>query len=248
MHARVDGERIQLLTRTGLDWSRRYRFTIEALRSLPVKMAYIDGELCALRPDGVPAFSRLQAAMDEGRTDDLIFIAFDLLYLNGKSTAARPHIERKERLRALFARPIRGLRFSDHVVGNGRRFHEEACRLGVEGVIPKRVDRPYAAWSGRTRISAGGLMWTWPSCWQGAGANALPMLRVPVHLKHAPPGSCEGATGFPVRSESYRGCWALVMGAKCRAAVHAPPLLTSDGPRLDLYDDREALEGLEHAA
>ena len=78
-----------LLTRTGLDWSPRYPSTIEALRSLPVKTAYLDGELCTLRPDGVPAFSHLQAAMDEGRTDDLIFIVFDLLYLNGKSTAAR---------------------------------------------------------------------------------------------------------------------------------------------------------------
>src|SRR5499427_10743855 len=119
MHARLDNGKIQLLTRTGLDWSRRYRFTIEALRSLPVKTAYLDGELCALRPDGVPAFSRLQAAMDEGRTNDLVFIVFDLLYLNGKSTAALPLIDRKDRLRALFARPIGRLRFSDHVVGNG---------------------------------------------------------------------------------------------------------------------------------
>src|SRR5262249_6898163 len=111
--------------------------------SLPVKAAYLDGALCALRPDGVPAFSRLQAAMDEGRTDDLVFIVFDLLYLGGKSMAALPLIERKERLRSLFARSIRGLRFSDHVVGNGRRFHEDACRLGVEGVISKRIDRPY---------------------------------------------------------------------------------------------------------
>src|SRR5262245_59977974 len=69
MHARIDDGRAQLLTRTGLDWSKRYRFTIDALRSLPVKSAYIDRELCAVRPDGVPAFSRLQAAMDEGRTD-----------------------------------------------------------------------------------------------------------------------------------------------------------------------------------
>jgi DNA ligase D-like protein (predicted ligase) len=143
MHARVDGERIQLLTRTGLDWSRRYRFRIEALRSLPVKMAYIDGELCALRPDGVPAFSRLQAAMDERRTDDLIFFAFDLLYLDGKSTAALPLIERKERLRSLFAREIRGLRFSDHIVGDGPRFREQACKMGVEGVVSKRIDRAY---------------------------------------------------------------------------------------------------------
>jgi len=70
MHARLDRGKIQLLTRTGLDWSRRYPRTIEVLRSLRVKTAYLDGELCALRPDGVPAFSRLQAAMDEGRTHD----------------------------------------------------------------------------------------------------------------------------------------------------------------------------------
>src|SRR5262245_28414365 len=95
MHARLDRSKIQLLTRTGLDWSRRYPRTIEALRSLPVKSAYLDGELCALRPDGVPAFSRLQAAMDEGRTDDLVFIVFDLLHLNGRSITALPLIERK---------------------------------------------------------------------------------------------------------------------------------------------------------
>jgi len=144
MHARLDRGKIQLLTRTGLDGSRRYPRTVEALRSLPVKTAYLDGELCALRPDGVPAFSRLQAAMDEGRTDDLVYIVFDLLYLNGKSTAALPLIERKERLRTLFSRPIPGLRYSDHVVGNGSRFREQVCKMGVEGVISKRVDRPYA--------------------------------------------------------------------------------------------------------
>ena len=54
MHARIDGDNIQLLTRTGLDWSHRYKRTIEALRSLKVKSAYLDGELCALNADGVP--------------------------------------------------------------------------------------------------------------------------------------------------------------------------------------------------
>ena len=48
MHARIDGRDIKLLTRTGLDWSHRYRRTIEALGSLKVKSAYLDGELCAL--------------------------------------------------------------------------------------------------------------------------------------------------------------------------------------------------------
>jgi bifunctional non-homologous end joining protein LigD len=131
MHAQLVDGKAQLLTRTGLDWSQRYRFTISALPALPVKSAYLDGELCALGPDGVPAFSRLQAAMDEGRTDALVFMAFDLLFLNGKSTAGLPLLERKERLRSLLARPAPGLRFADHVVGDGPRFREHACKLGV---------------------------------------------------------------------------------------------------------------------
>jgi ATP-dependent DNA ligase len=45
MHARIDGRDIKLLTRTGLDWSHRYRRTIEALRSMRVKTAYLDAEL-----------------------------------------------------------------------------------------------------------------------------------------------------------------------------------------------------------
>ena len=57
MHARIDGDQVKLLTRTGLDWSHRYRRTIEALGSLKVKSAYVDGELCALYPNGVPSFS-----------------------------------------------------------------------------------------------------------------------------------------------------------------------------------------------
>ena len=144
MHARLDNGRIQLLTRTGLDWSHRYRYTIDALKALPVKTAYIDGELCALRKDGVSSFSRLQAAMDRGHTDDLIFFAFDLLFLQGQDTAGLPLVQRKERLQSLFRKPIPGLRYSDHVIGDGPRFLKHACDLALEGVISKRLDRPYA--------------------------------------------------------------------------------------------------------
>ena len=56
MHARIDGGKIQLLTR--LDWSHRYRRTIEALASLKATTAYVNGELCALNADGVPARER----------------------------------------------------------------------------------------------------------------------------------------------------------------------------------------------
>ena len=106
MHARIDSGKVKLLTRTGLDWSHRYKRTIEALRSLKVKAAYLDGELCALNAGGVPVFSRLQAAMDEGRTDQLVFFAFDLLFLNGESTAQLDDVENLSQ-RGLFVRAER---------------------------------------------------------------------------------------------------------------------------------------------
>jgi bifunctional non-homologous end joining protein LigD len=73
--------------------------------------------------------------MDEGRTDQLVFFAFDLLYLNGESTAQLPLIKRKERLKPLFNKETQGLRYSEHVFTDGPRFREYACKLGLEGII-----------------------------------------------------------------------------------------------------------------
>ena len=129
MHACIDGSDVRLLTRTGLDWSHRYQATVAALRVLNVQSAYIDGELAAVRPDGVTSFSRLQAAMDDGHTGDLVFFPFDLLFLNGESTAALPLIERKERLEPLFTIGAPRLRFSEHVIGNGPKFREREHSL-----------------------------------------------------------------------------------------------------------------------
>ena len=48
MAARVDNGRVQLLTRTGLDWTGKYPSAIAALANVKAKTAYIDGELCGL--------------------------------------------------------------------------------------------------------------------------------------------------------------------------------------------------------
>jgi ATP-dependent DNA ligase len=61
-------------------------------------------------------FSWVQAA---GSTDQLVFFAFDLLYLNGESTAQLPLIQRKERLQRLFKKESHGLRYSERVVSDG---------------------------------------------------------------------------------------------------------------------------------
>ena len=61
MHARIDRGKVQLITaRSGLDLTSKYLATAGALKALPVARAYLDGELCAMRPDGTTSFSLMQ--------------------------------------------------------------------------------------------------------------------------------------------------------------------------------------------
>jgi bifunctional non-homologous end joining protein LigD len=64
MHARLDRGAVRLLTRTGLDWTHKYPAIAAAVSSLDARQAYLDGELCGVRPDGVTSFSMIQTASD----------------------------------------------------------------------------------------------------------------------------------------------------------------------------------------
>jgi bifunctional non-homologous end joining protein LigD len=144
MHARLDHGKAQLLTRSGLDWTHKYPPIASALSSLPVQQAYLDGELCGVRPDGKTSFSLIQAASDTGNADALAFFLFDLLYLDGEMISSAPLVERKERLRGLLSNAGAPLQYSDHQIGRGADFYARACELSLEGIISKRADAPYA--------------------------------------------------------------------------------------------------------
>jgi bifunctional non-homologous end joining protein LigD len=142
MHARLDRGAVRLLTRTGLDWTHKYPAIAAAVSSLRVDQAYLDGELCGVRPDGITSFSMIQNASDSGNAAGLMFFLFDLLYLDGENVSARPLIERKARLAALLSDARSPLQYSDHQVGQGRAFHEKACAMSLEGIVSKRTDAP----------------------------------------------------------------------------------------------------------
>jgi DNA ligase D-like protein (predicted ligase) len=144
MHARLDRGEVRLLTRNGLNWTAKYPQIARAVAALPARQAYLDGELCGVRPDGITSFSMIQLASDAGNAAGLVFFLFDLLYLDGEDLTARPLIERKERLAALLAKAGSPLQFSDHQIGLGPAFYQMACPLGVEGIVSKRGDTPYA--------------------------------------------------------------------------------------------------------
>jgi ATP-dependent DNA ligase len=140
MHARLDLGKTQLLTRTGLDWTPKYPPISAALSALSVKQAYLDGELCGIRPDGKTSFSLIQAATDACNADALVFFLFDLLYLDGEAINAPPLRERKERLRDLLLNAGAPLQYSDHQIGRGPEFYARACELLLDGIISKRTD------------------------------------------------------------------------------------------------------------
>jgi bifunctional non-homologous end joining protein LigD len=144
IHARLERRRARLLTRTGLDWTDRYEATAEAVSAVAAQAAYLDGELCAVRPDGTTSFPEMQAATDGRRTTGLVYFVFDLLFLDGKSLAARPLLERKERLKLLLEGTPRSIQYSDHHVADGQRFLDAACGAKAEGIVSKRMNAAYA--------------------------------------------------------------------------------------------------------
>jgi bifunctional non-homologous end joining protein LigD len=143
MHARIEGREVRLLTRTGLDWTYRYPAMADALRALPVEEAYLDGELCALSDDGLTSFSAMQAATDARTTESLVYVLFDLMFIDGEDLSARPLRDRKERLRSLLEGAHAGLQYSEHHLEDGATFYRHACKLGTEGIVSKRLDAPY---------------------------------------------------------------------------------------------------------
>ena len=118
LHARLDHSAVRLLTRTGLDWTHEYPAIAAAVSSLGAKQAYLDGEPCGVRPDGTTSFSAIQNASDTGKSDALVFLIVDLLYLDGETLSSAPLIDRKARLQRLLATKTVGQALSSQNVSN----------------------------------------------------------------------------------------------------------------------------------
>lgn len=151
----ADGK-ASLLSRRGLDWTRRFPGLEAALKGLAARSAVLDGEAVILDERGRSDFQLLQNALSKGRTEDAVYYAFDLLELDGRDLRGEPLSARKAVLKGLLdasARKAGGkagrrVRYSEEVGTDGDKVFRAACRLGLEGVVSKRADSPYR--SGRS--------------------------------------------------------------------------------------------------
>jgi len=144
--ARIDGDDVRLFTRNGNDWSSRLKPLRDEVRALGIASAWLDGEIVVMNRKGNPDFQALQGAFDNAKTGDIVFFAFDVPFFGGYDLRRVPLVERRELLRAVLGpRQSEHVRYSEHFDAPVEQLLEGACRKGLEGLIGKRADAPYAS-------------------------------------------------------------------------------------------------------
>ena len=139
-----DGDVVRLFTRRGYEWTHRFPRVIDQARRLKPRAFVIDAEAVFCGDDGVPDFERLMSR----RVDREVFAyGFDLLALDGEDLRPRAAgAAPRQARRACLARSTDGIVLSEHMDGElGAVMFKHACRMGLEGIVSKRRDRPYVA-------------------------------------------------------------------------------------------------------
>jgi bifunctional non-homologous end joining protein LigD len=140
--ARRDRTGVRLITRKGGDFTDRFPFMAAALKLLPVRSCIIDGEAIVCDESGLAIFELVRS---RGSKMSAVLCAFDLLELDGKDLRRRPIEERKDLLAKLLrdSDPDLSIVLNKHYEEDGEVVFREACRLGCEGIVSKRLGSTY---------------------------------------------------------------------------------------------------------
>jgi bifunctional non-homologous end joining protein LigD len=149
--ALIENGEVRLLTRTGLEWTHRFRPLPDYLAQMRVTSAILDGEIVAVDERGRADFKSLQATLSGEVDVPLQYYVFDLLHVDGEDLRGLPLMERKAQLQKLFkGRDFGGrIHYSEHFTKDAADLKDRLCALDQEGLICKRADAPYR--SGRNR-------------------------------------------------------------------------------------------------
>jgi bifunctional non-homologous end joining protein LigD len=141
VQAHIIGKTVQLYSRSGGQFSRRFPRLVSALGELPTRSAIIDGEIVASDAAGMPDFWPL--FLRSAKPTDLHVWAFDLLALDGKDLRKLPLEARQRRLRALVRRFDCPVLLHSEAFDDGKALLRVAEKHGLEGVVSKRRLAPY---------------------------------------------------------------------------------------------------------
>ncbi len=144
VQAQLEGGRARLFTRRGYDWTPRFAALASALTDLPANNLVLDGEVIVQGEAGVADFDALQADLASGRSERMVYFAFDLLYIDGFDLRKAPLVERKRVLAALLKEAKSNcFHLAQHLEVAPALVFEQACAMGLEGIVCKLRDAPY---------------------------------------------------------------------------------------------------------
>jgi bifunctional non-homologous end joining protein LigD len=141
----IANEGVRVFTRRGHDWTSRFKKIANEAFLISAGSAIIDGEVVVPAADGTTDFSVLQNQL-KGKSDKIVMVAFDLLYLNGCDLRKMPLVERKALLKKLIAKTA--IQYSESFEIDGPELFKHACGIGLEGVVSKVRDSKYASGRG----------------------------------------------------------------------------------------------------
>jgi len=143
--AYLEGNNVRLITRNGNDYTKRFADIAYSLIDWAAgRTMILDGEMVITDAEGKTDFQALQNYMRNPKGQNLTYIVFDLLALDGADLRGRRLIDRKETLEALLKDSPKNLHYSQHVKGKGKESFLAACQANLEGIVGKKADSIYS--------------------------------------------------------------------------------------------------------
>ncbi|MDX2003459.1 MAG: DNA ligase D [Chitinophagales bacterium] len=138
--AEIQKGKVNLYSRNLKPFNDKYASVVDSLSTFNFD-AVLDGEVVIFDKEGKPSFQALQN-YDDNPEGELTYIVFDMLWYEGKDLRQLPLSRRKQILRKVLP-DVKGIKYSDHVIGDGNNFFQAAVKMGLEGVMAKKCDSHY---------------------------------------------------------------------------------------------------------
>ncbi|CAN7540699.1 ATP-dependent DNA ligase [Mesorhizobium sp. LjNodule214] len=148
----IDKGGVRLYSKNGHDWTTKY-WPIALAVELPCRAAILDGEVIVAGAQGTPDCPALEAAI-WNEPSRLVFVAFDILHLDGRNLASLPLLQRKQALWQLVEPGLGKIQYSEHFEGNELTIFRAIENVGLEGIISKRADSRYRSGPSNTWLKA----------------------------------------------------------------------------------------------
>jgi bifunctional non-homologous end joining protein LigD len=147
MVAHKDGAAVKLVSRQGIDHTRRYPDIVAAIRALEVQTLILDGEIAIFDQKLISRFEWLRHSSPPELATPPLFMVFDCPYARGQDLRDRPLYVRRNVVEDTLdgqdlVLPIR--RLSD----DGLEAWQQVLERGYEGLVAKDPASPYVG--GRT--------------------------------------------------------------------------------------------------